>query len=70
MKIKSGGFEAMYHGRILAYGMNPIEIVLSEESDPLTFALLIIKKNSIILKNMKTANLMSGDKIIVTLRVA
>ncbi|WP_127495108.1 MULTISPECIES: DUF6864 domain-containing function [Paenibacillus] len=41
MKIKSGGYEAVYHGRVLAYGMNPIEIVLSEESDPLTFVFCI-----------------------------
>lgn len=37
MKITSGGFEAVYSGRVFAYGMNPIEIVLSEENDPLTF---------------------------------
>ncbi|QHW29681.1 hypothetical protein GZH47_01725 [Paenibacillus rhizovicinus] len=41
MKITSGGFEAVYHGRVLAYGMNPIEIVLSEENDPLTFVFCI-----------------------------
>ncbi len=37
MKITSGGFEAVYHGRVFAYDMNPIEIVLSEEHDPLKF---------------------------------
>jgi hypothetical protein len=37
MKITSGGFEIAYHGRVFAYGMNPIEIVLSEERDPLKF---------------------------------
>jgi len=37
VKITSGGLEAVYHGRVFAYGMNPIEIVLSEERDPLTF---------------------------------
>ncbi|WP_123042880.1 DUF6864 domain-containing function [Cohnella candidum] len=41
MKITSGGFEAVYHGRVFAYGMNPIEIVLSEENDPLTFVFCI-----------------------------
>ncbi|WP_336790372.1 DUF6864 domain-containing function [Paenibacillus sp. MMO-177] len=41
MKIKSGGFEAVYYGRVLAYGMNPIEVVLSEENDPLTFVFCI-----------------------------
>jgi len=41
MKITSGGFEAVYHGRVFAYGMNPIEIVLSEEHDPLTFVFCI-----------------------------
>lgn len=41
MKITSGGFEAVYHGRVFAYGMNPIEVVLSEENDPLTFVFCI-----------------------------
>ncbi|MBW5448830.1 hypothetical protein GE107_22575 [Cohnella sp. CFH 77786] len=41
MKITSGGFEAVYHGRVFAYGMSPIEIVLSEENDPLTFVFCI-----------------------------
>ncbi|KKC48260.1 MULTISPECIES: DUF6864 domain-containing function [Paenibacillus] len=37
MKITSGGMEAVYYGRVSAYGMSPIEITLSEEKDPLTF---------------------------------
>lgn len=37
MKITSGEFEAVYYGRVFAYDMNPIEITLSEEHDPLTF---------------------------------
>ncbi|WP_168120427.1 DUF6864 domain-containing function [Paenibacillus sp. HB172176] len=41
MKITSGGFEVVYHGRVSAYEMNPIEIVLSEENDPLTFVFCI-----------------------------
>ena len=41
MIITSGGFEIAYHGRVFAYGMNPIEIVLSEEHDPLTFVFCI-----------------------------
>lgn len=41
MQITSGGFEAVYHGRVFAYEMNPIEIVLSEENDPLTFVFCI-----------------------------
>ncbi|MBO9600554.1 MAG: hypothetical protein J7559_22370 [Cohnella sp.] len=41
MKITSGGMEIAYHGRVFAYGMNPIEIVLSEENDPLTFLFCI-----------------------------
>ncbi|MFC5403402.1 DUF6864 domain-containing function [Cohnella soli] len=41
MKITSGGFEAVYHGKVFAYGMSPIEIVLSEERDPLTFVFCI-----------------------------
>ncbi|MFC4811792.1 DUF6864 domain-containing function [Paenibacillus sp. GCM10023250] len=41
MKITSGGFEVAYHGRVFAYGMNPIEVVLSEENDPLTFVFCI-----------------------------
>lgn len=41
MKITSGGFEVVYHGRVFAYGMNPIEIVLSEENDPLAFVFCI-----------------------------
>lgn len=41
MIITSGGFEVVYHGRVFAYGMNPIEIVLSEERDPLTFVFCI-----------------------------
>jgi len=41
MRITSGGYEAVYHGRVFAYGMNPIEIVLSEERDPLTFVFSI-----------------------------
>ncbi|XID91945.1 DUF6864 domain-containing function [Paenibacillaceae bacterium WGS1546] len=41
MKITSGGFEVVYHGRVFAYGMNPIEIVLSEEHDPLKFVFCI-----------------------------
>lgn len=41
MKITSGGFEVAYHGRVFAYGMNPIEIVLSEEYEPLTFVFCI-----------------------------
>ncbi|MBM7567532.1 DUF6864 domain-containing function [Paenibacillus sacheonensis] len=41
MKITSGGFEAVYHGRVFAYEMRPIEIVLSEENDPLTFVFCV-----------------------------
>jgi len=41
MKITSGGFEAAYHGRVFAHGMNPIEIILSEEHEPLTFVFCI-----------------------------
>ncbi|GBG09813.1 hypothetical protein B1748_01250 [Paenibacillus sp. MY03] len=41
MKITSGGFEVVYHGRVFAYEMNPIEIVLSEENDPLAFVFCI-----------------------------
>ncbi|GIO14520.1 hypothetical protein J19TS2_40750 [Cohnella xylanilytica] len=41
MRITSGGFEVAYHGRVFAYGMNPIEIVLSEERDPLKFVFCI-----------------------------
>jgi hypothetical protein len=41
MKITSAGFEVVYHGRVFAYGMSPIEIVLSEEHDPLTFIFCI-----------------------------
>jgi hypothetical protein len=41
MKITSGGFEVVYHGRVFSYGMSPIEIVLSEENDPLTFVFCI-----------------------------
>ncbi|TJY39605.1 hypothetical protein E5161_18705 [Cohnella pontilimi] len=41
MKITSGGYEVAYHGRVFAYGMNPIEIVLSEENDPLKFVFCI-----------------------------
>jgi len=41
MRITSGGYEVAYHGRVFAYGMNPIEIVLSEEHEPLTFVFCI-----------------------------
>lgn len=41
MRITSGGFEVVYHGRVFAYGMNPIEITLSEERDPLKFVFCI-----------------------------
>ena len=41
LKIRSGGFEVVYHGRVFAYGMKPIEIVLSEEHEPLTFTFCI-----------------------------
>lgn len=41
MKITSGGFEAVYHGRLFAYGMSPIEITLSEENEPLKFVFCI-----------------------------
>ena len=41
MKITSGGFEVVYHGRVFAYGMSPIEITLSEENDPLKFVFCI-----------------------------
>jgi len=41
MQITSGGFEVVYHGRVFAYGMSPIEIKLSEENDPLTFVFCI-----------------------------
>lgn len=41
MRIHSGGFEVVYHGRVFAYKMNPIEITLSEENDPLTFLFCI-----------------------------
>ncbi|MBB6670334.1 DUF6864 domain-containing function [Cohnella nanjingensis] len=41
MKITSGGFEVVYHGRVFAYGMNPIEIILSEEHEPLKFVFCI-----------------------------
>ncbi|MFC4776020.1 DUF6864 domain-containing function [Paenibacillus sp. GCM10023252] len=37
MIIRSGGYEIVYHGRVFAYGVSPIEIVLSEEHEPLTF---------------------------------
>ncbi len=41
MKITSGGYEAVYHGRVFAYGMSPIEIILSEEHDPLKFVFCV-----------------------------
>lgn len=41
MKIRSGGYEAVYYGRVFAYKMYPIEITLSEENDPLTFQFCI-----------------------------
>lgn len=41
MKITSGGYEVVYHGRVFAYEMNPIEIILSEENDPLKFVFCI-----------------------------
>lgn len=41
MKITSGGLEIAYYGRVFAYGMSPIEVVLSEEHDPVTFVFCI-----------------------------
>jgi len=41
MIITSGGFEVVYHGRVFSYGMNPIEIILSKENDPLKFVFCI-----------------------------